>query len=119
MSSLFVHIHSGPEMKNKATLGLLVAVNAKKVGHEVTVFFAGDGVYLLNCKKHNEIVGEGTGDVKEHLDQLKLLNTKILASKLSANARGFDEGYLDEYNAQFAAPIDLVNCSLELFSFDS
>ena len=50
MAKVYVNIHSGPELKNKATLGLLVAVTAQKKGHEVKVFFAADGVHLMNCK---------------------------------------------------------------------
>ena len=113
MPKVMVHIHSGPDLKNKATLGLLVAVHAKRNGHDVTVFFAADGVFLLNCKEANKIVGEGTGDVKDHLDELKTSNTKILVSKLSANGRGLGDELLEGYNATFAAPTDLVNCSLE------
>ena len=30
MAKVYINIHSGPELKNKATLGLLVAVTAKK-----------------------------------------------------------------------------------------
>lgn len=31
MANVLVHIHSGPDLKNKATLGFLVAVNALKI----------------------------------------------------------------------------------------
>ena len=31
---------SGPDLKNKATLGMLVAVTAIKEGHDVTLFLA-------------------------------------------------------------------------------
>ena len=34
MAKVYINIHSGPELKNKATLGLLVAVNAQKKGHD-------------------------------------------------------------------------------------
>ena len=37
MAKVSINIHSGPEVKNKATLGLLVAVTAQKKGHKVTV----------------------------------------------------------------------------------
>ena len=83
MAKVYINIHSGPELKNKATLGLLVAVNAQKKGHDVRVFFAADGVHLMNCKEKEEIVGQGTGDVKEHLDHLRETNTKIYAHKIT------------------------------------
>ena len=113
MAKIMVHIHSHPDMKNKVTLGLLVAVNGLKEGHEVKVFLAADGVHLLKCKDEGEFIGEGTGDVKIHLDALKDAKTKILVSRMSANGRGYDESLLDGYNAEFARPVDLINTSLE------
>ena len=113
MAKVYVNIHSGPELKNKATLGLLVAVTAQKKGHEVKVFLAADGVHLMNCKEKGEVVGQGTGDVKEHLDHLKETNTKIYVSGMSAKARGYDESLLDGFNAEFAMPDKLLALSTE------
>ena len=80
-------------------------------------FFAADGVHLMNCKEKGEIVGQGTGDVKEHLDHLRETNTKIYVSGMSAKARGYDENILKEYNAEFAMPDILIELSLEADSF--
>ena len=80
MSKILVHIHSGPDLKNKATLGMLVAVSAIKDGHDVSLFFAADGVHLLNCSEAGKVVGEGTGDLKEHLDFLQSANTTLWIS---------------------------------------
>ncbi len=113
MSKLLLHIHSGPELANKASLGLLVASSAGKSEHDVTVFLAADGVHLLTCKEKGKCVGEGTGDVADHLDALRESNTKIYVSRLSANGRGYDESLLDGYNAEFATPDMLIGCSLE------
>ena len=71
MSKFLIHIHSGPDLKNKATLGMLVAVTAFNKGNEVNVFLAADGVHLLNVKKEGEVVGQGTGELKNHLDVFK------------------------------------------------
>ena len=46
MSKILVHIHSGPDFKNKATLGMLVAVSAIKDGHDVSLFLEADGVHF-------------------------------------------------------------------------
>ena len=62
-NTVLIHIHSGLESKNKITLGLLVALTAEKNDHKVTLFLAGDGVQILNCKKAGEIFGQGTGDL--------------------------------------------------------
>jgi len=58
-NTVLVHIYSGLESKNKVTLGLLVALTAEKNDHKVTLFLAGDGVQILDCKKAGEIVGQG------------------------------------------------------------
>ena len=113
LAKLLVHIHSHPELKNNVTMGLLVAVTGLNDGHDVELFLAADGVHLLNCKKEGEIVGQGTGDVKVHLDVLKESNVKMFVSGMSSKARGYDESLLDGYNAEFAMPDTLIKRSLE------
>ena len=113
MPSILIHIHSGPELKNKLTLGLLVAVTGVKEGHKVKLFLAGDAVHALNCKTEGEIIGEGTGDAKAHLEALAEANIKIMVSGMSAKARGYDETLLDGCNASFAMPDELIQHSLD------
>ena len=110
---MLVHIYSGLESKNKITLGLLVALTAEKNDHKVTLFLAGDGVHILNCKKVGEIVGQGTGDLYEHLENLKNSKVTIYVSVLSAKSRGYDEKLLEGYNAEFATPDVLVDESIK------
>jgi len=112
MSKVLVHIHSDLELKNKVTLGLMVALAAEKNGHEVTLFLAADGVHILNCKSAGEIVGQGTGDLHEHLENLKNTNISILVSGMSAKARGYDDTLLEGYKAKFAMPDKLVEESI-------
>jgi len=112
-NTVLVHIHSGLESKNKITLGLLVALTAEKNDHKVTLFLAGDGVQILNCKKAGEIVGQGTGDLYEHLQNLKNSKITIYVSGMSAKSRGFDEKLLDGYNAEFVMPDVLVEESIK------
>ena len=113
MPKVLVHIHSDLESKNKVTLGLMVALAAKKLGHQVTVFLAGDGVHILGCKSSGEIVGQGTGDLYEHLENLKNTDALIFVSGMSAKARGYDETLLDGYKAEFAMPDKLVEESIK------
>ena len=110
---VLVHIYSGLESKNKITLGLLVALTAEKNDHKVTLFLAGDGVHILNCKKAGEIVGQGSGDLYEHLENLKNSKVTIYVSGLSAKSRGYDEKLLEGYNAEFAIPDVLVDESIK------
>ena len=110
---VLVHIYSGLESKNKITLGLLVALTAEKNDHKVTLFLAGDGVQILNCKKAGEIVGQGTGDLYEHLQNLKNSKITIYVSGMSAKSRGYDEKLLDGYTAEFVMPDVLVEESIK------
>jgi len=112
-NTVLVHIYSGLESKNKITLGLLVALTAEKNDHKVTLFLAGDGVQILNCKKAGEIVGEGTGDLYEHLQNLKNSKITIYVSGMSAKSSGYDEKLLDGYTAEFVMPDVLVEESIK------
>ncbi len=112
-NKVLVHICSGLESKNKITLGLLVALTAEKNDHKVTLFLAGEGVQILNCKKAGEIVGQGTGDLYEHLQNLKNSKITIYVSGMSAKSRGYDEKLLDGYTAEFVMPDVLVEESIK------
>ena len=112
-NTVLVHIYSGLESKNKVTLGLLVALTAEKNDHKVTLFLAGDGVQILNCKKAGEIVGQGTGDLYQHLQNLKKSKVPIYVSGMSAKSRGYDEKLLDGYTAEFVMPDVLVEESIK------
>ena len=113
MSKYLIHIHSGPELKNKATLGLLVALTAFKKGNEVKIFLAADATHLINVKNEGEVVGQGTGDLKNHLDELKQNGIKLYVSGMSAKARGYNESLLNGFNAEFAMPDKLLEVSIE------
>ena len=112
-NTVLVHIYSGLEFKNKITLGLLVALTAEKNDHKVTLFLAGVGVQILSCKKAGEIVGQGTGDLYEHLQNLKSSKITIYVSGMSAKSRGYDEKLLDGYTAEFVMPDVLVEESIK------
>ena len=112
-NTVLVHIYSGLESKNKVTLGLLVALTAEKNDHKVTLFLAGDGVQILDCKKAGEIVGQGTGDLYEHLQNLKNSKITIYVSGMSAQSRGYDEKLLNGYTAEFVMPDVLVEESIK------
>ena len=112
-NTVLVHIYSGLEFKNKITLGLLVALTAEKNDHKVTLFLAGDGVKILDCTKAGEIVGQGTGDLYEHLQNLKNSKITIYVSGMSAKSRGYDEKLLDGYTAEFVMPDVLVEESIK------
>ena len=112
-NTVLVHIYSGLESTNKVTLGLLFALTAEINDHKVTLFLAGDGVNILNCKKAGEIIGLGTGDLYDHLENLRNSNVTIYVSGMSAKSRGYDETLLDGYKAEFVMPDVLVEESIK------
>ena len=112
-NTVLVQIYSGLEFKNKVTLGLLVALTAEKNDHKVTLFLGGDGVDLLSCKKADEIVGQGTGDLYEHLENLKNSKITIYVSGMSAKSRGYDEKLLEGYKAEFVMLDVLIEESIK------
>ena len=59
------------------------------------------------------MVGQGTGDLKSHLDVLKENNVKLYVSGMSAKARGYDDSLLDRFNAEFAMPDKLLELSTD------
>ena len=61
MANLLVHIHSGPELKNKLTLGLLVAKTGVAERHSVKLFLAADAVHALACRAEGGHCGAGYG----------------------------------------------------------
>ena len=99
--------------KNKVTLGLLAALTAENEGHQVTLFLEGNGVNILNCKTAGEIVSKGTGDLYEHLQNLRNSKITIYVSGISAKSRGYDEKLLDGYTAEFVMPDVLVEESIK------
>ena len=108
MSRMLVHIHTGPNDPTKATLGLLVALTAKKAGHDVSVFLAGDGVHLFGADHRDSVEGLGTGRLADHLAGHAEAGTTFFLSGMSAKARGYDDSLLDGFDASFAMPDKLV-----------
>ena len=112
-NKVLVNICSGLKSKNKVTLGLLAALTAENEGHQVTLFLEGNGVNILNCKTAGEIVGKGTRDLYEHLENLKNSNITIYVSEMSAKSRGYDNTILNGYKAEFAMPNVLIEESIK------
>lgn len=113
MAHILIHIHSGPDLANKATLGCTVALKALEAGHEVTVFFAADGVHLLAPEHVATVSGPGTGALADTIPALGAGGAHFFVSGMSAKARGYDESLLDGHPAEFAMPDKLIALSLE------
>lgn len=113
MAKILVHITHGPENPTKAALGFLVAKSASEEGHSVSLFLAGDAVQLLREAVLDNLVGLGTGKLREHYDALIKAGAKFYVSGMSGKSRGLGEGDLAGKSAEFAMPSVLVRLSLE------
>ena len=90
MARLLFHITTGPENPTKAVLGMLVARTAADEGHEVDVFFAGDGVDYIREATRAAANGVGVGNAGEHYQALVDARVGLWGSGMSAKVRGVD-----------------------------
>jgi uncharacterized protein len=111
--SLLVHITHGPDEPTRASLGFLIARTAVDEGHDVTVFLAGDGAWLITDDVIGSLVGVGTGVLSTNFAAVQQAGVPIYISGGSAQARGITAADLEGKNASFAAPSDLVRLTFE------
>jgi len=109
VSRLLVHIATGPENPTRAALGLLVAKTALAAGHDVDLFFAGDGVGILRPETLDVGQGIGTGSLREHIDALVAGGATLVASGMSSKARGLGPDALRDLPVTMAMPERLVD----------
>ena len=86
---------------------------AAKAGHDTRVFLAGEGVRLLDPEVAAVLEGQGTGHLRDHLAEIAAHGGRFYLSRMSANARGYDESLLEGHPAKFALPEDLVGLADE------
>src|SRR5205823_6892369 len=104
MAKILVHITNGPEHPTRAALGFLVAKTAQDEGHQVTMFLAGDAVQLIRDSVLDNLVGLGTGKLRELYDALAASGTRFYLSGMSGKARGLSDDDLTGKPAEFAMP---------------
>jgi predicted peroxiredoxin len=112
MSSILVHATHGSESPTRAALAFLVARTALSEGHQVSMFLAGDAAVLIRDAVLDNLVGQGTGRLREHFDALAASGCRFYVSGMSAKARGVGEADLAGKPAEFAMPEVLVRLSL-------
>jgi predicted peroxiredoxin len=113
MARLLITIATGPENPTRVALGLLVARSALEAGHEVDLFFAGDGVNTLRPATLDAGKGIGTGSLREHVDALAAGGARFHASGMSSKARGLDAEGLGGLAVTMSPPTRLVELALE------
>jgi predicted peroxiredoxin len=110
---ILVHITHGPEHPTRAALAFAVAKAALDEGHSVSVFLAGDAVQLIREGVLGNLVGLGTGNLRELYDGIVAGGGRFYLSGGSSKARGVAEQDLAGKRAEFAGPSQLVRLSLE------
>jgi predicted peroxiredoxin len=113
MAKILVHLTHGPEHPTRAALAFLVAKSALDDGHAVSVFLAGDAVQLVRDAVLDNLVGLGTGSLRELYDAIAAGGGRFYLSGLSSKARGLPDAELSGKPAEFALPSVLVRLSLE------
>ena len=104
MANLLINVTSGPEHPTRAALAFLVARAAVEQGHEVTLFLAGDAVQLARDAVLDNLVGLGTGSLRESYDAVRAAGARIYVSGMSSKTRGFEPGE----DVEAAMPAKLV-----------
>lgn len=112
MATLLIQVTVGPEEQTKACLAFLVASTALNEGHEVKIFLVGEAVRLLDPVFLDRVQGLGTGRLKDHFDEIIASNGVFFVSRLSSEARGYDDKLIREKPAQFALPESLVQLTM-------
>jgi uncharacterized protein len=113
MAKILVHATHGPENPSRAALSLLVAKAAVDEGHVVSVFLAGDAVQLVRAAVLDNLVGLGTGKLRESFDAVVAGGGRFYLSGQSSKARGVTEADIAGLPAEFALPNVLIRLSLE------
>ena len=109
VAKLLVHLTRGPEDPSRAALAFLVARAAVDAGHDVSLFLAADAVQLLREAVLDNLVGLGTGSLRESYDVLRAGGARFYVSGMSSQARGFEPGE----GVEAAMPAKLVELAFE------
>jgi uncharacterized protein len=109
VAKLLINLTHGPEAPTRAALGFLVARAALEEGHDVSLFLAGDAVQLLREPVLDNLVGLGTGSLRESYDAIVEGGGAFYVSAMSSKARGFEP----EGRAEPAMPKKLVELVLD------
>ncbi len=113
MAKILFNITNGTNNQTKASLGFMLARTAVEEGHEVIVFLNADAVSLVRRPVLDNLVGLGTGKLKEHFDVLLKAKVPIYVSAISCEIRGVTEEDLIETNSIKVFPKTLLKLSLQ------
>lgn len=98
------HLTHRPEHPTRAALAFPVSKAAIEEGHSVTMFLAGDAVQLMRDGVLDNLIGLGTGNLRQSYDAVVAGGIKIYLSGMSAKGRGLSVAEIDGRPAEFAMP---------------
>lgn len=113
MAHLFVNVTHGPEHPTRAALGFRIAGIAADEGHQVSVFLAGDAVQLLRDGVLDNLVGLGTGALRDTYNAIVAGGGRFYLSRLSGDSRGVSDADIEGKPAEFVMPDKLLHLCLE------
>ena len=113
MAKILFNITNGTNNPTKSSLGFMLARTAVEEGHEVLVFLNADAVSLIRKPVLENLVGLGTGKLKEHFDILLEAQVPIYVSAMSCEIRGVTEEDLENSNSIKVLPKTLLSLSLQ------
>jgi predicted peroxiredoxin len=108
-----IHITTGPENPTRAALGFLVARTAIEADHEVNIFLAGDAVQLIREEVLDNLIGLGTGKIREHYEIIIKKGGRFYLSGMSSKSRGVAASAIKGKPAELALPEVLLRLSIE------
>jgi uncharacterized protein len=113
MAKILVHVTHGPEHPTRAALAFFMARNAIEEGHAVSLFLAGDAVQLMRDAVIDNLVGLGTGSLRQHYDAIAAGGGRFYVSIMSSNARALTQADLAGKPAVLVEPKTLIRLALE------
>jgi predicted peroxiredoxin len=113
MAKILVHLTHGPEHPTRAALAFFMARNALEDGHTVALFLAGDAVQLMRDAVLDNLVGLGTGRLREHYDAIVEGGGRFYLSVMSSSARALTAAELAGKPAELVPPKMLIQLALE------
>ena len=113
MAKILFNITNGTNNATKATLGFMLARTAVEEGHEVILFLNADAVSLVRQPVLDNLVGLGTGSLKDHFKVLNNANVEIYVSAIACEIRGVTQKDLDINKCKKVLPKTLFKLSLE------
>jgi predicted peroxiredoxin len=113
IAKILAHVTHGPKHPARAALAFFMPRNALEEGLTVSLFLASDPDQLMREAALDNLVGLGTGSLREPDDAIAAGGDRFYLSVRSRNAQALTAAELSAKPAQLVAPKILVQLALE------